>query len=209
MVGKLATTSGIVLAGGQSRRMGRDKALLELDGRSLLTRTAEVMARVAGEVLVVGRDSLPPDVALARAIPDVRPGLGPIGGLLTGLDRIESERCLVVGVDMPFLDPHLLGFLIESASGAAATVPLVEGRAQPLHAVYSRSILPVIQAQIGAGDYSMRSLLANLDVCWIGEAVLRVHDPHLRSFLNVNDAEEWLRIREANMQATEIEESGG
>ena len=127
----------MILAGGRSRRMGRDKADLQVGGQSLLVRTACVLSEVVDEILVVGRDSfssaLPHSV---RAVPDEVPGIGPLGGLLSGLRRTTYPYAVVVACDLPFLDAGVLRHLLTLAPGYDAVVPFVGGHNQPLHAVY-------------------------------------------------------------------------
>jgi len=101
-------STGIVLAGGASRRMGRDKAFLELDGRTLIEVVVERMARVCAEVLVVASDARPYAGLGAQLVEDRFHGVGVLGGLHAGLEAAAYELTLAVGCDMPFLNPDLL-----------------------------------------------------------------------------------------------------
>ncbi len=149
---------GVVLAGGQSSRMGRDKATLEFDGQPLVERCVAVLRQCFPEVIVVRRDDVP--------------GLGPIGGLLTALRR--APEIFVVACDMPFLDAALIRAMAAQLAGYdAVAIP-----GEPLHAAYSARILPVVEAQIAAGDYSLNRLLSKLRVKTFGAApIVNVNTP--------------------------------
>lgn len=167
--------TGVVLAGGESRRMGRPKAWLPgPDGRPLVE-VALAALRAAGcrEVLVAARDPAPfsalvppPGVVLDRA-----PGLGPLAGLEAALRAAPTAWVLAVACDMPHLDPALLRRIAEAALGAAppcaAVVPRVDGRAQPLHAAYHRRALPRVTAALEARALRLVDLAASLDALWL------------------------------------------
>lgn len=117
---------GIILAGGRSSRMGTDKALLEIEGESLLVRSTRIVSSVVAEVLIVGRTELPPELAGTPAIEDRYPGTGPLGGIASGLAQVGAEWALVVACDLPFLQADLLRLLLELAPGYDAVVPLTQ-----------------------------------------------------------------------------------
>jgi molybdopterin-guanine dinucleotide biosynthesis protein A len=110
--------------------MGTDKALLELDGETLLARSIRIVSAVVPELLIVGRTTLPSGMEGTPAIEDAYPGAGPLGGVATGLEHLGAERVLVVACDLPFLQVELLGLLLDLAPGYDAVVP-VAGRSGP------------------------------------------------------------------------------
>jgi molybdenum cofactor guanylyltransferase len=144
--------AGIILAGGHSRRMGTNKALLHLPDRpseTFLSHLASTLAPLCTEVLVVARDAAQfADVALlaARMVFDEQPGGGPLMGLYSGLTAMQSTTALVVAVDMPFVQPALLAFLLEHYQEHTLLVPLVAGVPQVLLALYPLSVLPLIES---------------------------------------------------------------
>jgi molybdopterin-guanine dinucleotide biosynthesis protein A len=147
---------GWVLAGGRSLRMGRDKAQVELAGRTLLGRMLEklealgVRARVAGLREPVGG-------VTAEVIPDAHPDCGPLSGMEIALGRSEAELVLVLGVDLPLLETEFLSWMLRRAetTGAMATIPVLLGEPQPLCAVYRRELIHAVRAALEAGDYKM------------------------------------------------------
>jgi molybdopterin-guanine dinucleotide biosynthesis protein A len=122
--------AGIILAGGRSSRMGADKALLEIDGETMLMRTSRVVSAVVSEVLIVGRTTLPPELDGTSAIPDGYGEAGPLGGIATGLAHLGVEQALVVACDQPYVQADLLRLLVSLAPGYDAVVPLVSDRVE-------------------------------------------------------------------------------
>ena len=130
--------TGVVLAGGQSSRMGRDKALIEIDGARLLDRSVELLRPHAREILVIG-DPAKYEVLHASVIPDDRPGKGPLGGIVTALHRARYVRLVVLAVDLPNLDDRLLIALKHALEpGVDAAVPRHGDLIEPLAAAYHR-----------------------------------------------------------------------
>jgi molybdopterin-guanine dinucleotide biosynthesis protein A len=198
--------SAAILAGGQSRRMGSDKAALLLAGEPLLLRVVRRLRMVTPDVSIIGppeRASLAPGVPI---LPDRWPQQGPLGGLATALQAMAGETVLVVSCDMPFLNRALLGYLLSLTPGYDAVVVRADGKAHPLHAVYQKRCLPVLEAQLQLGELQVQRFLARLAVRFVEDAELDRFDPGHLSIFNANTPEEWaqaLRLFEmfGNQQA--------
>ncbi len=186
--------TALILAGGDSRRMGRDKTRIEFDGQPLLQRVIGQMKVLFPQVLVSVRQArVGIDVP---QICDEIPGAGPLAGLCAGLEHAETPWVFAVAADMPFLNPGLIGQLAQKRNSSQAVVPVVKGYPQPLTAFYARSALPVIQAVLaGSGKHSLRSVLERLDVLWVDEKNLIGADPGLRSFVDLDTPDDLLRAR--------------
>lgn len=194
-----ADVTAIILAGGRSSRMGSDKAAIVFDGETLLQRTVSAAAEVASEIVLVGA---PGQVftAVTAACPvatveDAIAGEGPLFGMATGLSAATGARCLVLGVDMPFLQPALLRLLVERLraagieSGARWVVPIAERRPQPLCSAIARDALAVLRAHLDAGDRAPMAVAAGLGLVRIEEAAWRAADPDGLSFVDVDTPE--------------------
>jgi molybdopterin-guanine dinucleotide biosynthesis protein A len=183
--------SGAILAGGQSRRMGSDKAALLLQGEPLLLRTVRLLRTITPDIAIIGppeRAALAPDVPI---LPDRWPQQGPLGGIATALRALTGEAVLVVGCDMPFLNSALLRSLISLAPAYDAVAVRTDGEAHPLHAVYQRRCLPALESQLLAGDLKVQRFLSQLAVRFVeGEELERFDPQHLSTF-NANTPEEW------------------
>jgi len=178
---KITSVTGVVLAGGRSTRMGRDKAGLQLDGRMLVERCEAVLAQCFAQTRVVKDDEVP--------------GLGPIGGLLTALGHIGTPALFLVGCDMPFLNPALIRAMATGFEPYDAVAIRVAGRFEPLHALYRQRIAPVVEEQIAGSDYSLQKLLSRLTIKTLSDAELSRYPDWQRALLNVNTPEEWEKIR--------------
>ena len=188
---------GIVLAGGQSRRLGVDKAMLSVGGAPLLQTTVQRVSQVCRRVIVaVDRPGRYRRLGLpARFVADALPGLGPLAGLQSGLRACSSEYALVVACDLPFLNVELLRYMAGLPRSYQALVPRSASRDHPLHAVYARSCLPEVDALLATGGGSMKQLLERLDVRRLDERDLHQIDPDGLSLLNLNDEADLQRAR--------------
>lgn len=166
--------------------MGRDKALLPLHGAPLAQRVAATVAQSAGNATFVGSPDLYSHLGFP-VIPDLYPGEGPLGGILTALGHSHAEWNLVVACDMPELDPALLTRLLDSASasGADALLPVSSGgRPQPLCAVYHRNCAPSFAEAFSKGVRAVTAALAAVQC-------LRLPVEESQPFQNVNTPEDW------------------
>lgn len=144
--------NAFVLAGGQSTRMGRDKALLELDGRPLVEHALAKVRALGLSPRIIGSR---PDLArFAPVIPDNYPRMGPLGGIEAAITAGDAEQNLFLAVDLPWLPVDFLRWMMHRAgcTDALATVPRFQGRPQPLCAIYSRAMLPCVRAALAEDD---------------------------------------------------------
>ncbi len=183
--------TAVVLAGGRSSRFGSDKALLDTGHGTLLQHTVDVLRTVAPDVIVIGPAERAEQVAGVEVLQDEVASLGPLGGIYTALRARPGNAVLVVAVDLPFLSGPLLRHLASLAVGADVVLPVVDGRSQQTHAVYSSACLPYIQRQIAAGDYKIDRFFPGVRVRRVEEDELQRFDPTLDSFRNVNRPEDW------------------
>lgn len=210
--GEVVEAALLILAGGSSRRMGTDKLLLPVPPKGIplvrhvaerllpLTAKVTVVANDAGVCAVLqdlGREEVQreregmPAGTLVNCLPDDTPGNGPLGGLATGLRRTEGWALTVAG-DMPLISAACCRYLIDSSdSSCDAVVPVLDGQAQPLHAVYSRRCLPSVERALAAGMRRMDSFWNEVRVRQVQAEELRPFDPDLLTFANVNRPSEW------------------
>ena len=187
--------AGIVLAGGASRRMGRDKAFLELAGRPLIAHVIERMRAVCAQVLVVAGDVRPYAGLGVQLVEDRFRGVGVLGGLHAGLEAATHELALAVGCDMPFLKPELLRAFAGWADGVDVAVLRQREMVEPLHGAYRRTCLPAIEAAIRANRRRIISFFPHVRVRYVTVEDVIPFDPGLRSLRNVNTPEEWKAVQ--------------
>ncbi len=183
--------TGIILAGGESRRMGTDKAFLKLDGVPLIDRVVSVFLSQFDQTIIV--TNAPERFAgfHVRVVKDAVDIKGPLTGIYSGLLHARSDQAFVAACDMPFLNPRLIAYLRDSAGDFDAVVPRVNGYPEPLHAVYHRRILPTIQERLLGGDGKISRLYDRISVRYLSESETAYFDPQMRSFINLNTPAEY------------------
>lgn len=175
-----------ILAGGQSRRMGTNKALLPFQGEPLIARVARRLAARFDQVVVVTNT---PEVYAFLGLPmvgDRAPGLGPLAGIEAGLAASRHRAAFFTACDMPFLDPDLAAHLVALAQEADAVVPVVGGQPEPACAAYTRDCLPAVAAQLDAGELKIAHFFARVRVRYVTEDELRAFGPPEVLFFNCN-----------------------
>jgi molybdenum cofactor guanylyltransferase len=195
-----APLGAAVLAGGQSRRMGTDKALLPLvaGGPPMLVVVLERLSAVADETIVVADDRARYAELGARVVPDLSRQVGALGGIQAAIAWSAHEHCLVVACDMPFLSLPLLRRMADEPRDYDVLVPLIPGESrqrddglvfQTLHAIYSKRCLPFIEKRIAEGRKQVVGFFDEVRVRTLDVAEISRWDPDLRSFFNANTPE--------------------
>jgi molybdenum cofactor guanylyltransferase len=182
----LRDVAAFVLAGGKSTRMGRDKAFVEFQGRTLLARALEVTRAVSGDVRIVGDASK--FAEFGAVVEDIFRECGPLGGIHAALRASEAELNLMLAVDLPYVSAELLRFLIARAreSNAVVTVAQVGEKRQPLCAVYRTEFFAITEAALRAGRYKIDALFAAETARVIGEKELAAGGFSAGMFRNLN-----------------------
>ena len=183
------SVSAAIMAGGKSTRMGQDKAWIELDGEPLVARVAGVLAQVADEVIVVANDPRYESLGL-RVVRDRWPAGGALGGIATGVGAATHDTVLVAACDMPFTSVEMWRLLLGHAGEADVVIPRVGGEYETLHALYAKACVPQMARSIAENRLRVISFFDAVTVRVIEEPELRMVDPTLRAFTNVNTPEE-------------------
>ncbi len=180
--------TGVLLAGGKSLRMGEDKRYLVVGEQTLLERGLDVLQSMFQEVMVViAQDSPPLDIA-ARVVRDLVPDCGSLGGIYTGLTQATTSCIFVAACDMPFLNQAVIAQFTSRRATADIVMARLATRLHPMHALYGRGCLPVMEQMFLAQRLKIQELVCHepLRVQYITEADLLIIDPSWRSFHNVN-----------------------
>ena len=178
--------SAIILAGGKSSRMGRAKALLEFDGEPLIAHLARGLKNLFDEIVIVaapGQELPPLEATLVR---DEVAYQGPVGGISYGLREASGAACFVTSCDVAFLNAPLISYLVAQILNYDVVVPYWEERFQPLHAVYRRTVLPLLEGQLERGELRPVYLFDKVRTLKIGADEIRRLDPDGLSFFNMN-----------------------
>ena len=193
--------TAFVLAGGKSSRMGlnKDKALLQTDGRTLLEHSLGLAQAAAGRALgntwIVG--SAEKFAGFGPVVEDIYPGQGPLSGIHAALTASASDLNLMIAVDMPFLHPEFLSYLIKQARGSTATVvvPKTTMGLQPLAAVYRREFAAFAERSLQAGQNKIALLFPEVQTRVIEPEELEENGFSEELFRNLNTEQEWLEAQ--------------
>lgn len=198
MAGETAATpiSAVILAGGRSTRLGRDKAFLKVNGQTLIERIIDRLAQLSEEIIIVTNDVDRYEHLAATVVTDVVPGKAALGGLHSGLLAAGNPHNLVVACDMPFLNLSLLRYMQGFTASYDVVIPRVGEFTEALHAFYSRSCLPHIERQLQSGHLQVSHFFPSVRVRYVEQEEIEIFDPDLVSFFNINSQEDLERARE-------------
>ncbi|MDR0490090.1 MAG: molybdenum cofactor guanylyltransferase [Oscillospiraceae bacterium] len=165
--------AAVILAGGKSRRMGRDKLLLEIDGLTLIQSAAARFEMEFEELYLSVADAEKyPEIAARRVI-DIHSGAGPLSGLHAALATIPCDGVFLVAADLPYSSPPAARRIVElCGEKEACVIKLPDGRLEPLFGYYKKSLLHICEDAISSGDYRMSELLCRADARFIGSEML-------------------------------------
>ena len=181
--------TSIVLAGGKSSRLGRNKALQVIGAKSLIQWVVDHLATLSTEIIIAtahGEMLSCSSSTEIRIAADVYPGKGPLVGIYSGLMASSSPRAIVVGCDMPFLSVDLLDYMSQISSTFDVVVPRTREKVEPLCAVYSKNCLASIHNLLEHDELRLNELLNMVKVRYIEEDEINRFDPKHLSFFNVN-----------------------
>lgn len=187
--------TGVLLAGGKSRRMGRDKARMELFGRPLFVYSLELLQRNFQAVVIAGErtDLARPGVPV---LPDIYPGSA-LGGLYTGLKAAETDWVFVAPCDMPFPDQRLLKHMLDARNGFDAVVPRTPDGYQPVFALYHKTCLSQMEDMLRQEQYRIYDFYQRINIRYLDSSELP--NGWQRALMNINTANELARIKEMSM----------
>ncbi len=203
--GEFAMTS-IVLAGGRSSRLGREKSR-ELVGReSLIAIVVSRLSSLSDEILIVVSQSQSnssfPSCAKAKTVVDLYPGKGALGGIYTGLAYSSSFHNLAVACDMPFLNISLLRYMVRVSPGFDVVMPRMGDHREPLHAVYTRDCLLPMERQLRKGNLRAADFPDSVSTRYVERKEIGRFDPEFLSFFNINTQVDLERARTLASQGT-------
>jgi FdhD protein len=194
---KIEGITGVILAGGASRRMGSNKALLEVEGNSIIARIYRTLARLFHDVIIVTNTPHEYDFLPCRKVPDIYANFGSIAGLHSALTHSSTAHTFVTACDMPFLDQSIIRHLchLQQEEGFEAIIPYSEGGQEPLHALYSAACKGVFERAIQSGERKVVDILKQIRIRVVTYDEVQSIGGQSASFLNVNTPEEFAGIR--------------
>ena len=186
-----------ILAGGQSKRMGQDKAFLDVDGQTAIERVLSVVKPLSDDLLIGTNSPEKYEQFGVRTVSDIYPDKATLGGLYTAIAAARHPHVLVVACDMPLLNQAVLTYLMGLASTADVIVPLITPpQPETMHAVYSKNCLAPIKARLLVNRLRVIGFFDDVTVRYVERREVITFDPNLHSFANMNTPQEWQKIQE-------------
>lgn len=182
--------AGVVLSGGKNTRMGANKAFLAVDGERMIDRAVRILREVCGEIVIVTNEPLDYLDLEATVVTDIFKGKGPLAGIHAGLFHASVPQAFVCACDMPYLSAPFIRHLLSLAREYDIVVPARGGRPEPLHAVYSRTCLPVIRRLLERDERKVTGFYKGFRVRTVEEAETEPFFAGRDPFHNVNTREE-------------------
>nr|WP_320049799.1 molybdenum cofactor guanylyltransferase [uncultured Desulfuromonas sp.] len=181
--------TAVILAGGKSRRMGREKLFLDIGGQPLFERVLKPLQMLFDEILVIANNPQPFEHYTLPVFSDIYPGSA-LGGLYTGLAKASTSWTFICAADMPFVNVSLIRYLLTQTENCDIVVPVSDQGMEPLCACYSKRCLPVMEQALQKGQYKIIDAWENLRICEIAVAQLQ-HLPAIETaFVNLNREED-------------------
>lgn len=191
---------GVILAGGKSSRMGKDKSLLEIDGELLIKQTVAIFRQFFGKLIIVSNAESKFGLDDIVEISDIHTDLGPMGGIHTALTHTDGEKIFISACDTPQLSAELMALIIREAGDYEAVVPMIGGRPEPLFGIYKKSILPIVEEQIALGNVKINNLLKRLNVRYILEDEIKAVCNIDEVFFNMNTPEDFEKYKKSRFK---------
>ena len=183
--------TGIALAGGESRRMGRDKAFLTLEGIPMIEHVLRTLRTIFPRTIIVTNNPSAYVVYDAVIVTDAVKKQCPLAGIYSGLLSSTDEYNFVAACDMPLLNPGLISYMTGLVEDHDIVVPMIAERVEPLHAIYSKRLLPIIRKRLEGDDRRVRGIYGEARVRYVTEQEIDRFDPERRSFRNLNTLYEY------------------
>ena len=183
--------SAVILAGGKSTRMGRNKALLDFGGETLIGRLYRTLQGAFHEVFISANDARTYEFLGAPVIPDVFPDGGSLAGIHAGLVHSSAARCFFVACDMPFVNVDLVRFLYTFTGDHDVVIPVSRSGLEPLHSFYSKDCIPHIEEQLESGNLKVIDFYHRIRMREVGLDEMCTYDSQELSYFNINTQEKY------------------
>jgi molybdopterin-guanine dinucleotide biosynthesis protein A len=194
--GQVTHVTGVILAGGNSRRMKSNKALLPVGEELFIERIYRQLSVVFRNVFLVTNNPELYGFLPCHSVPDIFPGMGSLAGVHAGLRSSETPYVFATACDMPYLNTRLVRLLISAIDGQQLVIPESDEGLEPLHAIYGKSALPLVEAALRDGDPKLLRCCRRLQSTVIRRETVAGIDSEFLSFRNINTPEDYLRFRE-------------
>ncbi len=192
-----------IIAGGKSSRFGSNKAVAAWDAHgSVISAVIKSVSHVTSNIMIIAGDQQPYQSLHLPVYPDIIPGYGPLSGIHAALSLSSTDRVLILACDMPAISSHFLEYLISVISWAPVVVPVSTSGPEPLHAIWHRSLMPLIEQFIAQGTTGLRDILSRLPCRFITLKEIIAHGLDPLSLVSANTPDALERLREKIQKGT-------
>jgi len=178
--------TSVILAGGRSLRFGKNKALVKINGVSMIEKISIMLGSLFQHLILITNSPGEYSFLKLSMYEDIIKGIGPLGGIFTGLTVMSDNAGFFIACDMPFLNRPLIRHMVEIRKDYDAVIPRVSGKIEPLYGLYHKRCLPAVERLISSGDYRIADLFKEISTLYIEKEEIRSFDPGLYSFININ-----------------------
>jgi molybdopterin-guanine dinucleotide biosynthesis protein A len=186
--------TGVILAGGSSKRYGQNKAFLKIGSVRLIDSILQEMKTIFKRVILITNEKKKYEYLEVPMVEDLVKGLGPLGGIYTGLLSMPDQAGFFVACDMPRINRQLVRYMVDIKGNHRAVVPSVADKIEPLHAIYSQSCLKPIRRLIDSKRRQVRLFYDSIPVRYVKEDEIRKFCCPSKAFLNINTPDEFAKI---------------
>lgn len=188
--------TAIILAGGESSRMGTDKAFLKIGNQHLIKKEIWLLRKIFEKIIIV-TNSLPKYRRYKgiKIIPDIIPHRGPLGGIYSGLVASSSTYNFVVACDMPFINESLIRYMIKNKDDYDVLIPKIDKKFHPLFGIYSKDCISVIEKKLKQKNLHVSSIFQKLKTNFISKKEIKRIDPDLLSLVNINTRDDLAMLK--------------
>jgi molybdenum cofactor guanylyltransferase len=189
----ISNISAIILAGGKSTRLGKQKALEIVNNKLLINRVLQIVGNIAEDIIIVTSSENYSSFEFLnnlQIVVDTYPGSAALGAIYTGLRNISNEYGLVVACDMPFLNVNLLKYIVDLSADYEIVVPKINDLLEPLHGIYKKVCTAYIESLLGENELLIRKLYKMARTRFISDNEINRYDPNHLSLFNINTGED-------------------
>lgn len=196
--------TAVVIAGGQSRRIGKDKAFIKVGGQSLIARVLDILVPLFSHIFINSNTSGVYQTLGFPVIADIEGNKGALGGIYTGLVHAQTEYVFCVACDMPSLNRDVIRYMTENVDSFDALVPKTPDGFHPLHAIYSKRCITGIEELLQQNTLKISELFPKIRLRYMTEEQISRFDPNFETFLNINTWQDVERARQKYKQSPVI-----
>lgn len=189
--------SAVILAGGDSTRMGQNKALLPLGNKSMIERIVDLLRPLFNEIILVTDNA--EEYSMLKDIIFVKDKINmkeknSLVGIYTGLIVAKNPYTFTLPCDMPFLNPDLINYMIQAIKKQDIVIPFVKGHYQPLHAIYGKGCIDAIKKSLDKKQYKITNFFDGMSIEIIDDDVVKKYSKDMKCFLNINTNDTYLGV---------------